>query len=162
MPDTNHYIELNLNINDNYETIKIPVYNSFSDTANSIIKINPKLVKITKTKYDYQGVTFHTYIEDEGWTGKTHPITDRFIIIAFTDYIEKRNDTSTKKLYIQVPDKVSHTNMMRNFLFFNLNYKVFAVPDNNYPIIIKGREECKFGENCKFHKNGKCSFTHTN
>jgi hypothetical protein len=162
MPDTNHYIELNLNINDNNETIKIPVYNSFTDTANSIIKINPKLVKITKTKYDDQGVTSHIYIEDEGWTGEKHAITGRFIIIALTDDIEKRNDISTKKLYIKVPDKVSHTNMMRNFMFFNLNYKVFAVPDNNYPIIIKGREECKFGKNCKFNKNGKCSFTHSN
>ena len=158
MSNTNHYIEVTLN---NNGTIKIPVYYSFDNTADSIIEINPKLVKITRTTYDKALIT-HVYIQDEGWTGRPRAITGRFIIIALTDDIEKRNDTSTKKLYIQVPDKITHTNMMKNFIFLNLNYKVIAVPDNNYPIIIKGQEECKFGQNCKFHKNGHCNFVHSN
>ena len=161
MSSTNHYIEVTLN---NNGTIKIPVYNtnnSFNDTADSIIKTNRNFVKITTTKYD-KALISHIYIKDEGWMGEPQMISGRFIIIALTDDIEKRNDKSTKKLYIQVPDKISHTNMMRNFIFLNLNYKVIAVPDNNYPIIIKGQEECKFGRNCKFHKNGKCSFVHSN
>jgi len=67
MSNTKHYIKLNLNLNDKYETIKIPVYNNFDDTANSIIKINQQLVKITKTKYSNQGITYHIYINDDGW-----------------------------------------------------------------------------------------------